>query len=82
MIAPLQHPIGQLDRPKCGCPFRELEHRGITFSIHADPGEPISAYVYDMDTARYMTAPTMEGAGTEARRWIDTLLNEHHGEQS
>ncbi len=68
-----------LVRPKCGCPFEEFEHRGLTVCIHADPGMPISAYFYDSDQARDLTSTTMEAARAEAIAWIDAMAEQGAG---
>lgn len=63
-----------LVRPLCGCPYEEFVHRGVTLSIHADPGLPITAYAYDFDVVGEMTASDMDAARAEACCWVDGLI--------
>jgi hypothetical protein len=70
---PFEH---ALVRPACGCPYEEFEYRGMTVSIHADPGNPISAHAYDFDCSHDLRALTMPEARQEACAWIDQLLRQ------
>ncbi|ULQ45930.1 hypothetical protein JN531_012555 [Flagellatimonas centrodinii] len=61
--------------PKCGCPFTERVHLGITYSIHIEPGEPVSACVYDYgDLCVDLAATDLESACREIEAWIDAAM--------
>lgn len=63
-----------LVKPICGCPFEEFTYRGFTIQVHADPGAPISACIYDTDAVHELSAKTMDEARAEACALIDVDL--------